>query len=335
MEPKKNDFIVVVRFLWKWKIYIGSISLITAIIAFIFSGPTFITPLFTAYSVFYPSSSMTVSRGLLTENVYSEQDFLSIGRGEEAEQLLQILQSDLMVDKIKRRYKLMEHYGIDPNDKYANYKFGIQFNKNVKSKLTEYTSIRVSVRDVDPILAASIANDIVEIMDTIRNNILKERALNGLRIVEEDYLSKKLHVQNIVDSMNSIAKLGVLDFQGQSDALSTAYAEAINKGNQSAISSIEKKLDVLARYGPTQSWLAGELEYELDQLVRLRSKYKNIQADANNMVPSKFVIDHAYPPERKSFPRRSIITMIAFFATFVFSTILIAFIDHYKEISKA
>jgi len=335
MNEKNNDFIQVMRFLWKWKFYIGGISLAVAIITAIFSGPKFVTPRFEAYSVFYPSSTMSVSRGLLAENAYSEDDFLSIGEGEEAEQLLQILQSDIIANKIKKRYKLMEHYGIDPEEKYANHKFGIKFAKNVKSKLTEYTSIKVSVRDIDPVMAANIANDMVEIMDTIRNNILKSRALDGLKIVQEDFDAKKAYVQSLVDSMNSIAQYGVFDFQGQSEALSAAYADAISKGNQTALSSVERKLDALAKYGPTQAWLAGELEFELDQLVKLRAKLKQIKADANNMIPTKFVIDRADVPERKAFPKRSLITLISFFTTLVFSTLVFAFMEHFGEIKKS
>ncbi|MFC2114350.1 hypothetical protein ACFLRI_03280 [Bacteroidota bacterium] len=334
MVEKKNDFIDVLSFIWRWKYYLGGISLFAAILVMIFSGPKFITPKFESYAIFYPTAQMSVSKGLLSENNYSENDFLSVGEGEEAEQLLQILQSDRIAGKIKIRYNLMEHYGIKPDEKYANYKFGIKFQKNVKSALTEYTSIKVTVRDEDPVLAANIANDIVEIMDTIRNEILKARAMDGMRIVEKDFNEKKAYVKSLVDSMNTLARLGVLDYEGQSDALSIAYADAISKGNSVTVSKLEDKLKVLAEFGPTQAWLAGELEYELEELVKLRTKYKQIKADVESVVPNKFIIERASVPERKAYPRRSIITIVSFFSAFLFSIILFVFIENFKYIQK-
>jgi uncharacterized protein involved in exopolysaccharide biosynthesis len=333
MTEKKNDFIEVLRFVWKWKFYLLGISIIAALIVAFFSGPKFITPKFESYVVFYPTVQVSVS-DLMDENSYGNDDFLTVGEGEEAEQLLQILQSDIIGSKIKKRYNLMEHYGIDPNEKYANTKFGIKFHKNVKSSLTEYTSIKVSVRDEDPVMAANIANDIVEIMDTIRNTIIKQRARDGMKVVEKDFNEKKAYVKSIVDSLNVLARLGVLDFEGQSDALSQAYAEAVSKGSMSSIRTIDEKLKVLSEYGPTQAWLSGELEYELEELVKLRTKYKQIKANVESTIPNKYIVERAGVPERKAYPRRSIITIIAFFSAFLFSIILFIFIENFKHINK-
>jgi len=332
-EKNSNDFVKVVRFLWKWKFVIGGFSLLSAIAAIIFSAPFITTPKYEAYTIFYPSTNMSISRGLLNENVYSDKDFLTVGEGEDAEQLLQILQSDRIAEKLKKKYNLMEHYTIKPTDKYANTKFGNKFRKNVRSSLTEYTSIKVTVRDKDPELAAKIANDMVEFMDTIRNNMLKERAKQGLKIVEKDFTEKKQHVQDLIDSMNSLAKLGVLDYTAQSEALSTAYAEAINKGNTAALRSIDEKLNILSKYGPTQAWLASELEYELEQLVKLRDKYKQVKADVESMIPTKFIIERAFVPEKKAFPKRSVITLIAFISAFLFSSIVLIIVENWNYIN--
>ena len=86
MVEKKNDFIEVLRFIWKWKFYLAAISIVAAIIVAIFSGPKFITPKYESYVIFYPTIQMSVSKGLLSENQYGDNDFLTIGEGEEAEQ---------------------------------------------------------------------------------------------------------------------------------------------------------------------------------------------------------------------------------------------------------
>ena len=177
---KKNDFIVIVEFLLKWRKPIIIITILAGLSAAIITAPVFIHPKFKSMVIFYPTTTVSVSKALVSEQGPSNSDFLTVGESQEAEQLLQILQSDIIAGKIRDKYHLMEHYRISPTSKYANTKFAKRFNNNVKSGLTEYTSIKVTVIDEDPDMAANIANDIVEIMDTIRNDILKERSKKGL-----------------------------------------------------------------------------------------------------------------------------------------------------------
>ncbi|MEA3494557.1 MAG: hypothetical protein U9R42_00795 [Bacteroidota bacterium] len=332
MENKNESFVIVLRFLLKWKYLLLIISFVAGLVAAIFTGPTFVDPKYEAYVIFYPTSSITVSKGLLTENNFSDEGFLSVGESEEAEQLLQILQSDRIIHKIKTKYNLMEHYEISKDEKYANSKFGSRFHKNVKSSLTEYTSIKISVKDKDPKMAANIANDMVEYMDTIRNDILKVRAKNGLEIVKEDYFNKKQYIQSLIDSQNVLAQKGVLNFEGQSEALSTAYATALQKGNSVAIKSVEEKLDLLSKYGPTQEWITGELEWEQEELVKLRNKYKQIKVDFKNFIPHKFIIENASTPEKKCFPRRTIITLASAFITLILTILILIFVENFKKI---
>ena len=65
-------------------------------------------------------------------------------------------------------------------------------------------SIRIRVRDKDAQLAQKMANDAAHIMDSLRNNILKERAYIGLKIVEKDYKAKIAYMQTIIDSLSCI-----------------------------------------------------------------------------------------------------------------------------------
>jgi uncharacterized protein involved in exopolysaccharide biosynthesis len=333
MDNRKNDFVIVIEFFWRWKYYILGFSLISGIIAAIFTAPLFVHPRYKSTTVFYPSVMVSVSKALISEQgAGADKDFLSIGESQEAEQLLQILQSDVIAGKIKERYHLMEHYRINPGERYANTKFGNKFRSYVKAELTEYTSIRVTVIDEDPELAANIANDIVEEMDTIRNQILKQRAFEGLKIVQMDYTEKQQHVQSIIDSLNVISKKGVLKYEQQSDALTTAYSEALQTGRANVIKEIENKMDLVAKYGPAQEMLTNELEYETEQLVILRGKYKQAKIDMESFTPNKFIIEKAYKAEKKTYPKRMIITLISMVSAFLFSCLCFILFEKIKEI---
>ena len=329
---KKNDFIVIVEFLLKWRKPIIIITFLAGLSSIIFTMPVFVHPKFRSIVIFYPTTTVSVSRALVSEQGSGNNDFLNVGESQEAEQLLQILQSDIIASKIRDKYHLMEHYRINPNSKYANTKFGKQFNSNVKSGLTEYTSIKVTVIDEDPQMAANIANDIVEIMDTIRNDILKERSQKGLMIVENDYKEKQTQVHELVDSINIISGMGVLNYEQQSNALTVAYSEAVQNRNAKLIKVIEDKMDLVAKYGPLQEMLANELEYETEQLVILRNKLKQVKIDAGNFIPHKYIVERAYKAERKTYPKRMLIALIATVSGFFFSCLLFVFVENLKDV---
>jgi uncharacterized protein involved in exopolysaccharide biosynthesis len=328
----RNDFIVIVEFLLRWRRPIIIITVLAGLSSIIFTFPIFIHPKFKSTVIFYPTTTISVSKALISEQGPTNRDFLTVGESEEAEQLLQILQSDIIAGKIRDKYNLMKHYRIDPNSRYANTKFGKRFKSNVKSSLTEFTSIKVNVIDEDPDMAANIANDVVEIIDTIRNDILKERSKKGLWIVENDYKEKEKKVQELIDTINSISKMGVLKYEQQSDALTLSYGQAIQKGDPQKVKQIEEKMQLVAKYGPLQEMLNNELEYETEQLVLLRNKLKEVKIDADNFIPHKFIVERAYKAERKTYPKRMLIALIATVSGFLFSCLLFVFVENLKDV---
>src|SRR5258705_12988652 len=95
-------------FLLKWKKPL-LIACGTALLAsVIFSGENFIRPRFKSSVIFFPTSTNSVSKALLDETSSDKQDILAFGEEEQAEQLLQILNSDFIRNSIVQRYNLME-----------------------------------------------------------------------------------------------------------------------------------------------------------------------------------------------------------------------------------
>ena len=332
MEEKRTDFLIILAFIWKWKWHLVIITVFAGLVAAIFSGPAFITPKYESAIIFYPSTQMSASKALVSDAVFRDDDFLTIGESEEAEQLLQILQSDRLMNKVKVKNNLMAHYGIEKDEKYANTKFANKYRKNISSDLTKYTSLRVSVIDKDPKMAAQIANDVVEYMDTIRNEMLKSRAKDGLKIVKKDYFEKKEYVDALMDSINTIASKGILDYSAQSEALNLAYGQVLQSGNRNAINKLEEKLAIVAKYGPTHSKLAAEMEFEIEELARLRNKLKEIKIDVESFVPSKFIVESAGVPERKTYPRRTLITFVSMLSAFFFAIVLLIIIENFRKV---
>ena len=72
--------------------------------------------------VLFPTTTNSISKALLDENNYQKTDILQFGEEEEAEKMLQILNSDEIRSTICQKYDLMKHYNIDSTDKFKRTK---------------------------------------------------------------------------------------------------------------------------------------------------------------------------------------------------------------------
>src|SRR3954468_21201026 len=96
----------------RWRKPLSIVLLCTLVAAFIFSGPGFITPKFKSSVIFFPSATNSISKAILDDNSSEKQDILAYGEEEQAEQMLQILNSDEIRSRIISKYDLMKHYDI-------------------------------------------------------------------------------------------------------------------------------------------------------------------------------------------------------------------------------
>ncbi len=179
------DIIYFVQLIWKWKIPVIVACLISTLATYIFTGPKFITPLYKASVIFYPTSNTNLSTTLLTEPGNQGYGVLEFGNDEDAEQLLQILSSDDMKNNVIIKYELAAHYGLDTSKTISMLTMRALFSKNLEVKQTEYKAIEVIVYDSEPELAAEMANYIANYADSKKNDIQKVKAKEALNIITE------------------------------------------------------------------------------------------------------------------------------------------------------
>ena len=137
----------------RWRKPLLIIVLFATLASSIFSSSYFIDPKYKSTVIFFPTASTSISRAILDDNVSDKQDLLAFGEEEQAEQMLQILNSDEIRSKIIEKYDLMRHYGIDINSKYPQTQLISEFEDNISFRQTEYLSIRIDVLDTDPEMA--------------------------------------------------------------------------------------------------------------------------------------------------------------------------------------
>ncbi len=300
--------------------YRRPILIILAVAAFcavIFSAPFFITPLYKSTTVIYPTSSNSTSKVLISTTYQSEKDIMNFGEDEQTEQMLQVLNSNRVRDKVISRFNLMEHYNIKPDSKYPYTRLNKLYDSRIKFRRTEYNAVKITVLDSDPALSARMANDIAEIFDSTMNQIQKEVAVKAFRLVEDEYNLLCAEMAQLEDSLNTLRKLGVFDYESQVEMLSRQMAVELGKGNTQGIRNIQEQLDILAEYGGASYAINERLDNDRLQLSLVKSKYEEAKMDATQDIPRKFVVTSAFQAERKSYPVRWIIVVVTVLSTFL------------------
>ncbi len=326
------DSTSLIEFFWRWKKPLALIGVAAILISSIVS--LLIPEKFKSTVIMFPVQSNAISKALLTEDFSGKQDVLQFGEEEQAEQMLQILNSDEIRSTICKKYDLMKQYRIDPTDRYKNTKLFMMYSENITFKRTEFMSVRVDVMDEDPELAAKIANDIAALLDTTKRRMQRDRAMQAFRIVETEYLKKKAEVEKMQDSMYKINQKGMYDYESQSEVTNQQYAIALAKGDQRAIQSLKIQLQIIADYGSAYMAVRENLYIQREQLNLLRKKYEEAKVDADAILSYKFIVNPAYAAERKSYPIRWLIVAVSTAASMVFGILFLILFDNVRQLRR-
>ncbi len=328
MTENKNqyrfDSVDLLLYLWNRKIPLLLLTGFAAVLSIVVS--LVIDDKFQSEVILFPAASSSVSHDLLAMNL-AKKNILKLGEDEEVEQLLQVLNSDEIRNKIIDKYDLMNHYDIDTNGSYPFTELYREFNSNIDFTPTKFMSVRITVLDKDAQMAANIANDISALVDTVRTKMQKERAYEALALVEHEYITLGNQIQELEDSLTVLRSFGVVDYESQTEVLTDALGQAILEENKNAINQLQKRLDVIAKYGGAYVSIRNYLEFEQKQLSNLKSKYAEAKVDATQSLPTKFVVNQAVKAEKKSYPVRWLIVVISTFSAFILSLLLLVIYD--------
>lgn len=222
----------------------------------------------------FPVQSNAIAKALLTDDVSGKQDILQFGEEAQAEQLLQILYSDEIRSRIVDKYKLMQHYRIDPNNKYKNTLLYEKYSENISFKRTEFLSVKIEVLDEDPFIASEIANDIGNLLDSTKTRMQRDRANQAFDIVANEYNRKKAAIALLTDSIKALNLLGIYDYESQSEVTSQQYAIALSKGDERAIKRLADQLKIIGEYGSAYMSVRENLYIQREQLNLLKKNLK-------------------------------------------------------------
>jgi len=306
---------------------------VAAVVAAVASMPIFIEPLYESVVTVFPATTNSPSKALLPQNTYQDEDFLEFGAEEQAEQLIQILNSDAIFDTIVDQFGLIEHYDLDTSSKTLRTDLWEEFSDKISFQRTQFMSVEIKVLDTDPQMAADIANAITDLLDRAKSRIQRSRAQVGLKIVQREYDKTREDMRNMEDEIKSLRRKGVHEYEGQSMVVSDQLATAIAEGRKpAAIQELRNTLDTLAKYGGRYVSLRDELRLRKEEEVKLRTKLDQVRVDAQVVLPATQRVNAARPADKKKYPIRWLICAVSGLAAFVSTLLAILLYNTWKDL---
>lgn len=322
MQEQRMNLLVTLWAKRKILIIVTSAGLVVStVVAFL------MTPLYRSTAIVFPAATSTVS---FSEQRNAKASSMDFGEEEQAEQLIQILQSSKVRDKVVQQFDLMKQYEIDPDDANKHYKLVKEYNSHILFVRTRYGSIQIDVLDKDPQLAADMANKIVDLIDTVKNEMVMERTVPAFEINKRKKEQLEKDKEAVLDKLDSLAALGVVPLEGRAN-LFAAYVDAKSAEDKA---DFKRRIDINLEFGAVFDGLEYVRNEKIMKLADFALSYEQAESDANTQFNHKFIVERAVVADKKDKPKRLVIMLLATFGTFVFMVFALLIQDKIKELRK-
>ena len=314
----------LITFIWRKKKYFIAIGVLAAIVSSIAS--LMIEEKYESTVTLYPAKSSSVT---FNEVITEDQSVSKFGEEDEAEQMLQILESGVIRNQIIKNYNLINHYKIDTSSKYVLTELNETYAENIKFKRNNNGAVLITVLDINPDTAALIANDIASLFDSTKNAMIHERAQTDFNIKKRKLVKLKNEMQILRDTMSKLSSMGVVT----DDAYNALTEAFILSKDAKTKNEFEQKMKMTEKYGSVLKSFQIEIEFLSERLATMETSYEQAESDANSFLSHKFIVEKASPSEKKAYPVRWLIVVMSTLSAIAFLLIIMLFSEKIKRIS--
>lgn len=311
---------------WRNSKFLTILAVITIIVSAIVS--LLLTEYYRSTVVIFPARTNSLT---LNESSVRRGNISDFGEEEEAEQLLQIINSEELLERVIDKNNLYSHYKIQEDDKYARSKIRHKYRNNVTAKRTKYNSIDISVVDINPQMAANIANSISEFTDSVKNRMIRERARTSMPMLDDEYQRLNQALTGVTNELDKLQAIGVLS-EIERGGLYEAYGQSLRYGDGKIVNELREQIETNKKYGDEYDAQRKLRDVLTDQILRFNSYKNQFIADSDIDIPQKFLVDMAVPADKKSYPVRWLVVMGALFSVLLFAVILLILRENYEGI---
>lgn len=315
---KSFDLIELLKIIIRWKKSILIICAAALVGSIIISDPHILKPYYKSTTLFYPTNPSLTS----SQNMFVESQASFFGGPDDVDRLLSIANSIQLKSFIVKKFHLFEHYNIDSaTKKYPNYAVQLELEDNYYAGKTDKGAIEVTVYDHDKQFASDMANTIVQKIDDINKEMLNDNKKKMLSIYTNKIKQKEGEIKDLSDSIIAVKQQFDL-FNGIGDLRSIT---SLSKEQRASFDRAAEKYKVL------QDKKDAAVK-ELNNSIVLSEQFS---ATISNEVPTIYLLEKAYPAERKSKPIRWLVVLSSVLIAFIVTTLTAVIAERYPRLKEA
>ena len=307
-----NDFLNnnnIASILAKWKLHIFVITIVGGLISF--AATFLIKAEYSSNAVVYP-----VNLGSYSDESHTEQ-------------MLQILDSREIKDKVISSFDLINHYAIDTSKLDYMSAVYVMYNKNIDISKTEFESVNIKVTDKNPKIAAQVVDSIINYYNQKVTNLYRVKILEVIDIADKEVK----RWTGIRDSLNTELlilrdSLGIQDYDIQLEAVTKGIYRTNDK---KLIAEAKEFLRILAKYGSKQKILKERFEQADEEVAGAIIAYNKSIKEYNKEITYTQIITKPYESHKKNNIKKFMLVLFGLFSSFLFSLVLIIFLERKKS----
>lgn len=311
---KEFNLVNAIRILLKWKMPLIGLTLVSGAVAALFS--VFVMDeYYLSWSTFYPTNQYLNDRSMIFNTESSGGQVEYFGGKNDVNRVLTIANSESVINYIIDSFNLTDHYKVSRNKKYWKTIVRKKFDKNYKAIKTEREAIEISVYDTDPQLASAIVNAIVEKVDEQNKRHVQETKTQLYNVLCKQIEEQQDKVEDYVTTLATLA--AEFDIKVSSAAGSTVLVEGKNfRAVQEYKALLEKQENAMKEFN-NRSNIKEQME------VAMKSSSASL-----------FIVEKAFPADRRDKPVRSLVVAITMLVTIFVSVIGVFLIEQWKELKS-
>lgn len=293
---KYFDNTPILKAIFKFKWHIIAITILAAALGAFFSGPKFITPKYKSEAVVYPNGRAE----------FSDETF--------TEQMLQVMDSQEILDSVAEAFDLMQHYKIDNDYQFAKTALIGEYRDRVSISKTPYDAVKIKVLDEDPEIACAMVNEIIRLYNVKFSEIHKSKKWENVRMYEKNLARKYNFIDSLKRDLAQIANNGnMINYLYLSKGNSIAYFSEGENNNAEDIANAIALVELIA----SETAAYSEIKIEYEREIR--------QADGD--ITYLNVVSKPFVAEKKSYPVRWIIVALCGISAFLLSVLSVITIE--------
>tara|TARA_B110000046_G_scaffold25332_1_gene24757 strand:- start:17993 stop:18928 length:936 start_codon:yes stop_codon:yes gene_type:complete len=307
--------IEIVQFAAKKRILLLSIGCISGVFAYVFSLPQFIPPKYKSEAVVYPAN---LGR-------YAEENGL--------EQMQQYLESNELRSYIIEKFDLYDEYDIDLDNPNKRALINEAYVEHITFDETKFESISINAMSTDPVKARDIVAEILEELNRIIRRTERGKYQEIVVINRKLMDDKKEQLDSLENKIKEISTTyGILDYITQSERVTEKYMDFLLSGKKGKDFDEAKALyENLQKHGRKFHDFHAQLNVINGEYMSRRAGLEHAMKDLNKMQTYSNVLVKPEVSDKKSYPTRWLIFVVAITASMGFTFVLLLVMGYQKK----